>query len=304
MSIKFKYSKKIKNAKNQSLPILALESTIISHGMPYPKNLEFALKAEERCIKYGVVPATIAIIKGRICIGLEKAELELIAKSNEIKKISMRDIGTAVGLGWSGATTVSSTSWIAQKNNINVFSTGGLGGVHRGAEHSFDISQDLIALSKTPIVVVSSGVKSILDIQKTVELLETLGVSILGYKTSDFPAFFSSYSGVGGIHMVKSPKEIIKSYNTGLEIGLRSAMLVLNPVSIKDEIPYDEIEVIIKKAQKEMVQQKIFGKMVTPFLLNYIVKKTKGRSLKTNISLALNNVVLGAKIAKELKQTP
>ena len=302
MSIKLKYSKKVKSAIKRSLPVLSLESTIIAHGMPYPKNLEYARRAETLCEELGVVPATIAIIDGQICIGLEDFELETIATSKNVKKVSIRELGLATSSGWSGATTVSSTAYIANKNNIDVFSTGGIGGVHQGAGSSFDISQDLIALSKTPMVVVSAGVKSILDLPKTYELLETLGVSLVGYKTDELPSFYSRFSGITGLHTVESPSEVAELFLNNLQIGLTTSTLVFNPIDIKDQIPQKEIEIAIEGAKVEMEKQKISGKDVTPFLLGHVVKVTGGKGLDANIALALNNVQLGAEIAKEIKK--
>ena len=302
MSIKLKYSKKVKSAIKRSLPVLSLESTIIAHGMPYPKNLEYARRAETLCEELGVVPATIAIIDGQICIGLEDFELETIATSKNVKKVTIRELGLATSSGWSGATTVSSTAYIANKNNIDVFSTGGIGGVHQGAGSSFDISQDLIALSKTPMVVVSAGVKSILDLPKTYELLETLGVSLVGYKTDELPSFYSRFSGITGLHTVESPSEVAELFLNNLQIGLTTSTLVFNPIDIKDQIPQKEIEIAIEGAKVEMEKQKISGKDVTPFLLGHVVKVTGGRGLDANIALALNNVQLGAEIAKETKK--
>ena len=302
MSIKLKYSKKVKSAIKRSLPVLSLESTIIAHGMPYPKNLEYARRAETLCEELGVVPATIAIIDGQICIGLEDFELETIATSKNVKKVSIRELGLATSRGWSGATTVSSTAYIANKNNIDVFSTGGIGGVHQGVWSSFDISQDLVALSKTPMVVVSAGVKSILDLPKTYELLETLGVSLVGYKTDELPSFYSRFSGITGLHTVESPSEVAELFSNNLQIGLTTSTLVFNPIDIKDQIPQKEIEIAIEGAKVEMEKQKISGKDVTPFLLGHVVKVTGGKGLDANIALALNNVQLGAEIAKETKK--
>jgi len=300
MSTKLRFSKKVKEAIGAQRPVLALESTIIAHGMPYPDNLNFAIRAEALCQDLGVVPATIAIIEGEVCVGLEPDELEKIARGSNIKKISMRELGLATGLGWSGATTVSASIAIAQKNNIRVFSTGGIGGVHRGAEHSFDMSQDLVALSKTPIVVVSSGAKSILDLHKTIELLETLGIPLVGYNTTTFPAFFSRSSGIGNLDRVRSAKEIVNLFKGGQDLGVGAATLVANPIPVDDEIPFDEIESAINDAVAQLEKQGVVGKKTTPFLLDQIVKKTGGRSLTANIALALNNVRLGAEIAKEL----
>ena len=300
MSIKLKLSKKVREAKELSLPLLALESTIIAHGMPYPKNLEFATEAESICENLGVVPATIAVLGGEICVGLESFELEKISNSKRIQKVSSRELGLATSLGWDGATTVSSTMRIARNNNIEVFSTGGIGGVHQQADQTFDISQDILALSQVSMLVVSSGAKSVLDLAKTLELLETFGVSVVGYKTNSFPSFYSRSSGLGKINRVDSHKEIVEVFINNQLLELPCSTLVSNPVPVEDEIPPTKIDSIIKKALIALKKNQITGKAVTPFLLDVILKETKGKSLETNISLALNNVKLGAEIAKEL----
>tara|TARA_B100001564_G_scaffold261858_1_gene223581 strand:+ start:416 stop:1354 length:939 start_codon:yes stop_codon:yes gene_type:complete len=300
MSIKLKLSKKVREAKELSLPLLALESTIIAHGMPYPKNLEFATEAESICENLGVVPATIAVLGGEICVGLESFELEKISNSKRIQKVSSRELGLATSLGWDGATTVSSTMRIARNNNIEVFSTGGIGGVHQQADQTFDISQDILALSQVSMLVVSSGAKSVLDLAKTLELLETFGVSVVGYKTNSFPSFYSRSSGLGKINRVDSHKEIVEVFINNQLLELPCSTLVSNPVPVEDEIPPTKIDSIIKKALIALKKNQITGKAVTPFLLDAILKETKGKSLETNISLALNNVKLGAEIAKEL----
>jgi len=300
MAIKLKLSKKVREAKESSLPMLALESTIIAHGMPYPKNLEFAKEAESICKSLGVVPATIAILNGEICVGLESFELKKISNSRRIQKVSSRELGLATSLGWDGATTVSSTMRIAKNNNIEVFSTGGIGGVHKQAEQTFDISQDILALSQVSMLVVSSGAKSVLDLAKTLELLETFGVSVVGFKTNNFPSFYSRSSGLSKINRVDSPKEIVETFINNQLLKLPCSTLVSNPVPIENEILPTKIDSVIKKALIALKKNQVSGKAVTPFLLDEIFKETKGKSLETNISLALNNVKLGAKIAKEL----
>ena len=295
--MKIKYSKNVKTALSEGRPVLALESTIIAHGMPFPQNLIFAKQAESLCKSFDVVPATIAIMGGEVCVGLTKRQLEKLAEDHSFKKISRREIGQAIAGGWNGATTVSSTMHIAQRSNISVFSTGGIGGVHRGAEVSFDISQDLKALAEIPMVVVSAGAKAILDLPKTVELLETLGVSILGYKVDELPAFYSRNSGCFGLDVSNSASSIVKIQNARLFAGLKTALLIANPVPKEDEIPSHKINKIIKTSCLAAKEKMIKGKELTPFLLKEIVKETKGESLKTNISLAINNVELGAKIA-------
>jgi pseudouridine-5'-phosphate glycosidase len=294
------YSKEVQSAKESVMPILALESTIISHGMPFPDNLEFAKQGESLCRGNGVAPATIAILNGEIHVGLETDQLAFIAEEKSIKKVSRRELGMAMAEKWHGATTVSSTMHIARKVGISVFATGGIGGVHRGVEHSFDMSQDLTALANIPMIVISAGAKAILDIPKTLEMMETLGITVVGYNTDEFPAFYSRESGCFGIHSVLSPANIGDIYNENVSSGLSSAMLVANPVPEKDEIPANEMESIIESACKTAAEQNIIGKDLTPFLLKEIVEKTAGRSLETNKALALNNINLGIQIANEL----
>ena len=281
-------------------PVLALESTIISHGMPYPDNVEFALKSESVCRQQGVVPATIAVVNGECCVGLEKAQIKSIAKDTSTKKVSRRELGIAIAKKWSGGTTVSATMHIAHHSGISVLSTGGIGGVHRGAEKTFDVSQDLTALSQIPMVVVSAGAKSVLDLDKTLEALETLGIPVLGYETNEFPAFYSRNSGLYGLLRIESPGEAAHVYRKNMEVGLSASTLVVNPVPEKDEIPDNEIEKITNDAIKYAREKKIKGKDLTPFLLKEVVKKTKGRGLETNKVLAINNVNLGIQISKDL----
>ena len=300
MSFKLKYSKEVESARKELKPVLALESTIIAHGMPFPQNLDFALEAESTCKSQGVTPATVAIIDGTVCVGLEKEELDLISSSKDIKKVSMRELGLATSLGWSGATTVSSTMHIAKRANIEVFATGGIGGVHRDVGQSFDISQDLAALSRISMVVVSAGAKSILDLPKTVELLETLGVCMVGFKTSEFPSFYSRSSGIKRVTKVDSVKRVSEVFLNNRFLETLGATLVLNPAPAESEIPLEIMDPIIHSAMAELNKRGIGGEMVTPFLLSYIHEKTEGKSLDANISLALNNVQLGSKIAKSL----
>ena len=283
-------------------PLLAMESTIIAQGMPYPESLNFAQKAEALCREMGVVPATIAIIDGVPRVGLDEAQLKFIAHDGSIRKVSRRELGIAASEQWSGATTVSATMHIAHMAGIPVFATGGIGGVHRGAEYSFDVSQDLTALREVPMIVVSAGAKAVLDLPKTIEMLETLGVCVVGYKTNTFPAFYSVDSGLEIPHRVNTAKEIARLYKKNTETGMARAVLVANPVTLEHEIPRKDLEPVITAALKNAKIASISGKDVTPFLLEQIVRATDGRSLKTNIALALNNVQLGANIARELSR--
>ena len=298
--MKIRFSAEVESSLVAGMPVLALESTIIAHGMPHPDNVEFALESESICRQQGVVPAIIAVIKGECCVGLEKAQIEFIAKDASTKKVSRRELGIAIAKKWSGGTTVSATMHIAHQSGLSVFSTGGIGGVHRGAEKTFDVSQDLISLSQIPMIVVSAGAKAVLDLPKTLEALETLGIPVLGFETNEFPAFYSRNSGLCGLLRIESPREAAHVYRKNIETGLNMSTLVVNPVPEKDEIPDNEIENIICGAIKYAREKKIKGKDLTPFLLKEIVKKTDGRSLETNKALAINNVNLGIQISKEL----
>ena len=302
--MKFTPSKQVKEAINNKTPVLALESTIISSGMPYPKNIEFYNKASDICLSLGVVPATIAIIRGEICVGLEQKQVEHIATDESVIKVPKSEIGVCMLKGLSGATTVSSTAHISHQIGIKVFATGGIGGVHRGYSNTLDMSQDLNTIKNTPLVVVCSGVKSFLDVEKTVEALETLGVTLLGFKTDSFPLFYSSYSKIRLQYRVNSSEEIIGIYKNNLETGLLSSVLVLNPIPEKNQIPNSEINKIIDESIVDLTKNKITGKQATPYLLKKIAKQTNNRSLDANISLATNNIKLGAKIAKELNGLP
>ncbi|MBT3664150.1 pseudouridine-5'-phosphate glycosidase [bacterium] len=298
--MKFTLSKSVKDAINNNKPVLALESTIIASGMPYPQNIEFQNKAERVCASLGVVPATIAIIKGVVHVGLGPKELNFIATNPSVKKISKREIGICLEKNISGATTVSSTSHFAHLAGIKVFSTGGIGGVHRGYKTSLDMSQDLFSLSQTPIVVVCSGVKSFLNVEKTIEALETFGVTTVGYKTDTFPLFYSSKSNNKLQYSFNTVGGLVGTYRENIKNQLQSSLLVLNPVPKKDEILEEKIKNIISKSISKMEKLGIIGNKTTPFLLNEIAEKTKNKSLETNISLALNNIKLGAKIALEM----
>ena len=293
----FSFQPEIRSALQDNRPVLALESTIIAHGMPYPDNIEFARTAEAMVRKSGVTPATIAIINGRVHVGLDIEQLEILASSKNVEKIAVRDLAFAITQKLTGATTVSATMRLAHLVGIDVFATGGIGGVHRNAETTFDISQDLIELSRTPMVVISAGVKTILDIPKTLEYLETNAVPVVGYGTAEFPAFYSRSSGIFLTTSCNIPEEVARLFITHRKIGLQSAILVANPVPKSDEIPKDVIDKYIDTALKECSEKNILGKKVTPFLLKRVVELTKGQSLKTNIALALNNVKVGAQIA-------
>ena len=294
------FSKEIKKHKKNNCPILALETTILAQGMPYPENYAFAKKVENNCRKKGVAPATIAVLNGRFHVGLSPMELKKVCQSRNILKLSKRDLPFAVSKRQSGATTVSATIWIAYKAGLFVFSTGGIGGVHRMLKSNLDISQDLVSLSETPVITVSSGAKSILDLPKTVETLEALSIPVVGYKTSLFPAFYTSSSGIKIQNTIKTAKQASLLFLDHLKVGLRSSLLIVNPITKEKEIPKEEIDILVNDSLSEAMKKNIKGKNLTPFLLKKIVQKTKGKSLSANIALAENNVNLGAKIAKQL----
>ncbi|MEU8827618.1 pseudouridine-5'-phosphate glycosidase [Streptomyces sp. NPDC048636] len=287
----------VRDALRDGRPVVALESTIISHGMPYPQNVEMATEVEEIIRGEGAVPATIAVLHGEPRVGLDREDLELLATSPEVRKVSVRDLAQVMARGGHGATTVASTMRLASLAGIKVFVTGGIGGVHRGAQHTFDISADLTELSTTPVAVISAGVKSILDIGLTLETLETLGVPVLSYGTDAFPAFYSRVSGFPSPLRADSPEEIAAIMRAQWGLGLRAGLSIANPVPEADELPAERIDGIIEQALAEMTEAGITGKDATPYLLGRIVELTKGESLATNIALVKNNARLGARIA-------
>lgn len=294
------YSSEVRKARDASAPIVALESTIITHGMPYPQNVETALKVEAEVRAYGATPATIAIINGALHVGLEADELKALAKSTDVAKLSRADLAACMATGGTGATTVAATMIAAHLAGISVFATGGIGGVHQGAETSFDISADLQELAQTPVTVVAAGAKAILDIPKTLEVLETLGVPVIGYGQSEFPAFWSRNSGLAAPLRMDNAAEIAKAHSIRVALGLPGGQLVGNPVPKDAEISRDTLAPIIHQAQSEAQAQGVAGKSVTPFLLGRIFELTEGRSLATNIALVLNNARLAAQIAGEM----
>ncbi len=287
------------NAINNNKPVVALESTIIAHGMPYPRNVEIALSVEEEVKKEGVIPATIGVINGEIIIGLNREEIEYIGKAKGVLKLSTREIPYCVAMKKDGATTVSATSYLAELAGISVFATGGIGGVHRGASETFDISRDLDELSETDVIVVSAGAKSILDLPKTLEYLETKCVLVVGFETSEFPAFYTRKSGLS-ILKVNSAKEVAKIYKTKNSLGINSAILVANPIPEKYEIQKEIVDKWIDKAIEEANEKGIKGKALTPFLLAKIVEISNGKALDANIELVKNNARVAARIAKAL----
>ncbi|WP_109577006.1 pseudouridine-5'-phosphate glycosidase [Aminobacter sp. AP02] len=278
-------------------PVVALESTIITHGMPYPDNSAMAANVEKIITDAGAVPATIAVINGRIKVGLSDGERESLAMTGGAMKLSRADIAFAVAEGCTGGTTVAATMIAAHLVGIKVFATGGIGGVHKGAEKSFDISADLDELARTPVIVVSAGAKAILDIEKTLEVLETLGVPVVAYGSDIVPAFWSRKSPYTAPLRLDSAEKIARLHETRAALGLDGGMLVANPVPEIDEIPTEKMAGYIEAAQKAAEAQNISGKAVTPFLLAKILELTNGASLKTNIALVENNARLAAKVA-------
>ena len=293
-------SDEVKKAIKEGKPVVALESTIISHGMPYPKNVETALNVEKIVRDNGAVPATIAIIKGKITVGISKDEIEYLGKKGlNVPKASRRDLPVILAQGMDGATTVATTMIAAAMAGVKVFGTGGIGGVHRGAETTMDISADLEELAGTPVCVVCAGCKSILDIGLTLEYLETKGVTVVGYKTAEMPAFYTTHSGFGVDYKLDTPKEIAEAFHVKEDCGLRGGMVVGNPIPDEYAMDPDYINANIDAAVKEANEKGIKGKEITPFLLDKIQKLTGGASLEANIKLVYNNVAVAAQIAKE-----
>jgi len=287
----------VQQALNEGQPVVALESTIISHGMPYPKNVETALAVEDTVRKNGAIPATIAIMDGKCYVGLSAAQIEYFGKEKNVWKVSLRDIPYVVSKKLYGATTVAATMRIASMAGIKVFVTGGIGGVHRDAASSMDISADLTEMAQTSVVIVSAGVKSILDIELTLEYLETKGIPVVTIGQDEFPSFYSSKSGYTSPLRLDSPAEIAALLQSKWQMGLEGAVLIANPVPAQFEVNKDEMEVHIQQALTAAENQHIKGKEVTPFLLQYIASHTNGESLETNIALILNNAKVGAAIA-------
>lgn len=296
-----KISEEVRYALEHGKPVVALESTIISHGMPYPDNVKTALTVEKTVRENGAVPATIAIIKGVPTVGLSVEEIEHLGKEGtKVVKVSRRDIPVVIAKKLDGATTVASTMIFAEMAGIKVFATGGIGGVHRGATETMDISADLEELHQTNVTVVCAGAKSILDLGLTLEYLETKGVPVLGYKTDELPAFFTRKSGFKVDYRMDSPEEIAAAVKAKDALGLSGGMLVANPVPEEYSMDPDKIEAVISEAVEEAKALGIAGKKVTPFLLEKIRNVTGGDSLFTNVKLVLNNAALAAKIAVEL----
>jgi pseudouridylate synthase len=294
-------SPEVRAALDDHRPVVALESTIIAHGMPYPQNVATARRVEQVVRAAGAIPATCAIIGGKLKAGLSAAEIELLGREgHQIPKASRRDLGYLVSQGLHGATTVASTMIIAHLAGIRVFATGGIGGVHRGAETTFDISADLPELAHTPVAVVSAGAKSILDLGLTLEYLETQGVPVLGFQTNDFPAFYAAQSGFSVDYRLDTPAEIARLLHAKWAIDQRGGVLIANPAPVEYQLDSGEMEAVIATAVAAAAQEGIKGKALTPFLLARIEQLTGGRSLATNIELVCHNARLAAQVAVEL----
>ena len=294
-------SPEVQQALAEGRPVVALESTIISHGMPYPKNVETAMLVEQTIRDNGAVPATIAILGGRLKAGLSPEEIEYLGKSGRaVAKVSRRDLPMIVARGADGATTVTTTMMIAHMAGISVFATGGIGGVHRGAETTMDISADLEELAQTPVMVVCAGAKAILDLGLTLEYLETKGVPVIGYGTDELPAFYTRESGLGVDARVDTPEELAAMFTAQRGMGLKTGMLVTNPIPAEYAMDKATIDAAIDQAMRDLREQGVHGKETTPFLLARVVELTGGDSLESNIQLVLNNARLASKTAAAL----
>ncbi len=294
-------SPEVEEAIRKGLPVVAMESTIISHGMPYPQNVETALQCERICRENGAVPATCAVIGGKLCAGLTEAQIDYLGREgHKVTKASRRDLPLLAAKGMDGATTVAATMIVAAAAGIRVFATGGIGGVHRGAETTMDISADLEELAETPVCVVCAGAKSILDLNLTMEYLETKGVPVIGFQTYELPAFYTRKSGIKVPWRCDAPKEIADAINASRELGYAGGMLVVNPIPEEYSMDADVINKAIDEAIEEAKKLGIKGKETTPFLLAKIKDITKGSSLASNIRLVYNNVRLAARIAASL----
>lgn len=292
----------VKKALAEGLPVVALESTIISHGMPYPKNIEMAKTVSKIIRENGAIPATIAIIDGVLKVGLTTEEIEFLGTSKDIVKASRRDLPFIISKKLNGATTVATTMILANLAGVKVFATGGIGGVHRGAQETFDISADLQELANTNVAVICAGAKSILDIGLTLEYLETNGVPVVGFETEEFPAFYTRKSGFGVDYKFESSLEVASALKAKWDLNLKGGMVIGNPIPKEFEMDYDTINNAIESALKEAEEKNIAGKKVTPFLLDRVKTITDGKSLDANIELVYNNAKVAAQIAKDLSE--
>ncbi|MBR3167783.1 MAG: pseudouridine-5'-phosphate glycosidase [Erysipelotrichaceae bacterium] len=292
----------IEEALKNGTPVVALESTILSHGMPYPENLEFAHKVEEVIRAEGAIPATMAVIGGKLKVGLNSEELEIMCRAENVGKMSRRDIPVYLATGKTGATTVATTMLIASLAGIRVFATGGIGGVHRGGENTMDISADLQEFANTPVAVVTAGAKQILDIGRTLEYLETFGVPVLGFRTDEFPAFYCRTSGYKLDYCCQDEEEVAKIMNTKWELGMKGGLVIGNPIPEEYALDFNEMEEVINNAIKLADEKHIRGKNITPFLLATIKDMTKGVAFASNVQLALNNAKIAARIAVKYQE--
>ncbi len=283
-----------------SSPVVALESTIISHGMPFPKNLETATRIESAVRSAGAVPATVALIDGAAHVGLSAISLDRLAQGPGVAKVSRRDVGAILASGQMGATTVATTMLIAERAGVRVFATGGIGGVHRGIGHTLDISADITELGRTAVAVVCAGAKSILDLPNTLEALETAGVPVVGYQTDEFPAFFSRSSGLPVSVRLDTPQEIAAMLHAHWGFGMNAGVVVTNPISVRDGLPFEDVDRIVADALAAADTGNIAGKDMTPFLLAYLNNASGGATLTANIALVLSNATLAAHIATKL----
>jgi len=298
--IDIQYSAEVQSAKTAGSAIVALESTIITHGMPFPQNVEVAAQVEQDIRDAGATPATIAVMQGVLHVGLEPDQLQSLGQAKDVAKVSRADMPACMAMGKTGATTVAATMIAARLAGISVFATGGIGGVHKGAETSFDISADLMELAQTPVTVVAAGAKAILDIPKTLEILETQGVPVISYGQDSFPAFWSSQSDLTAPLRMDSARDIARAQIMRSAMGLPGGQLIANPIPREAEIAAEVLAPVIAQAQGEADAQGVSGKAVTPFLLQRIFELTEGRSLTANIALVRNNARLAAEIAKEM----
>ena len=296
------YSADVQTAKAEGRAIVALESTIITHGMPYPQNVEVAAQVEQDIRDAGAVPATIAVIDGTLHIGLDPEQLQSLGQAKGVAKLSRADMAACIATGGTGATTVAATMIAAAHAGIEVFATGGIGGVHKGAETTFDISADLHELAQTPVTVVAAGAKAILDLSKTLEVMETLSVPVIAYGQDAFPAFWSAQSPLAAPLRMDTPADIARAHAMRRALGLPGGQLIANPIPAADQIPAPDLAPIIAEAQADADTHNITGKGVTPYLLQRIYERTEGRSLIANIALVRNNARLAAQIAQDLQK--
>ncbi len=296
----FTINPEIESALAANRAVVALESTVIAHGLPRPQNLETAQRLEQIVRAEGATPATIAVLNGKLCVGLDQDQVECVATGDDIRKLSTRDLAIAVARGWNGATSVAATMWIAHRAGIKVLATGGIGGVHRGALP--DVSADLPELSRTPMIVVCSGAKIVLDLPATREWLETYSITVVGYGCDEMPAFYSRRSGLAADVRCDSPKEVMRLFKTQRELGIESALLVTVPVPDDAGIPQEALNKILDQALRDAEKSNVSGRDLTPFLLARMAQLSEGATLRANIALLENNVRVAARIASELSQ--